>query len=113
MSIAPRETKCRSALEPAARAVRVDAAVHGLALEAHDLAAAGRAVVGHAELALAAVAPREHRPDDLRDHVAGALHDHVVADADVLELDDVLVVERRHAHDRRRRRRPARAPRRG
>ena len=87
------------ALEAAARAVRVDAAVHGLALEADDLAAAGRAVVGHAELALAAVAPRQHGPDDLRNHVAGALDDHVIADADVLELDHVLVVQRRHAHD--------------
>ena len=86
-------------LEPAARAVRVDAAVDGLALEAHDLAAAGRAVVGHAELALAAVAPGQDGPDDLRDHVARALDDHVIADAHVLELDDVLVVERRHAHD--------------
>ena len=83
------------ALEAAARAVRVDAAVHGLALEAHDLAAAGRAVVGHAELALAAVAPRQHGPDHLRDHVAGALRRSRVADADVLELDVVLVVQRR------------------
>ena len=56
-------------------------------------------MVGHVELALAAVAPREHWADHLRDHVAGALHDHVVADAHVLEPDHVLVVQRRHAHD--------------
>src|SRR3954465_10654462 len=61
------------ALEPAARAVRVDATVHGLALGADDLASAGRAVVGHPELALAAVAARQDGADDLRDHVARAL----------------------------------------
>jgi hypothetical protein len=38
---------------------------------------------------------REHRTDDLRDHVARALHDDRVADADVLAVDVVLVVERR------------------
>ena len=38
-------------------------------------------------------------PDDLRDHVAGALDDHEVADADVLAADVVLVVEGR-ARDR-------------
>ena len=36
--------------------------------------------------------------DDLRDHVAGALHHHGVADADVLGLDVVLVVQGRVAH---------------
>ena len=35
------------------------------------------------------------RPDDLRDHVAGALHDHVVALADLLAVDVLLVVQRR------------------
>ena len=38
---------------------------------------------------------REHRADDLRDHVAGALDDHDVALADVLAVDVLLVVERR------------------
>ena len=44
-----------------------------------------------------AMLPR--RTDDLRDHVAGALHDHVVALADVLAVDVLLVVQRR-ARDR-------------
>ena len=35
------------------------------------------------------------RPDDLRDHVAGALDDHVVALADLLAVDVLLVVQRR------------------
>ena len=37
------------------------------------------------------------RADHLRDHVAGALDDHVVALADVLAVDVLLVVERRAA----------------
>jgi hypothetical protein len=46
---------------------------------------------------------REHGPDDLRDHVTRALDDDGVADADVLAVDVVLVVEGRvrdgHASD--------------
>ena len=38
-------------------------------------------------------APR--RADDLRDHVAGALDDHVVALANLLAVDVLFVVERR------------------
>ena len=38
---------------------------------------------------------RPGRPDDLRDHVAGALHDHDVALADLLAVDVLLVVQRR------------------
>ena len=45
-------------------------------------------------------AQREHRPDDLGDHVAGLAHDHRVARPHVLRLHLVLVVQRRHA-DRR------------
>ena len=40
---------------------------------------------------------REHRADDLRNHVAGALDDHRVALADVLAVDVLLVVQRRVA----------------
>ena len=36
---------------------------------------------------------RQHRADDLRDHVAGALDDDRVALADVLAVDVLLVVE--------------------
>src|SRR3954451_7122787 len=85
--------------QPTTRAEGIRTAMHGLALDAHDLRAAGRAMIGHVELALAAVAPRKYRAHDLRDDVARSLHDHVVADAHVLEPDHVLVVERRHAHD--------------
>ena len=42
-----------------------------------------------------ALALLDHRRDDLRDHVAGAQHDHLVALADVLALQVLLVVEGR------------------
>ena len=42
------------------------------------------------------VLPR--RADDLRNHVAGALHDHEIAFADVLAVDVLLVVQRRGRH---------------
>ena len=38
------------------------------------------------------------RRDDLRDHVAGAQDDHVVAGADVLAREVLLVVQRRRLH---------------
>ena len=41
----------------------------------------------------------EHDPDDLRDHVAGALHDDRIADPHVLAADLVLVVQGRALHD--------------
>ena len=85
-------------LEPARRAGAVRAAVHRLALGLDDLRAAERAVRRHRER-LRALAVRPGRPDDLRDHVAGALDDHVVALADLLAVDVLLVVQRR-ARDR-------------
>ena len=42
--------------------------------------------------------PLEYHGNDLRDHVAGALQHHGVADADVLAGDLVLVVQRRVLH---------------
>ena len=42
--------------------------------------------------------PLEPHLDHLRDDVAGALHDHRVADPDVLGLDVVLVVQGRARH---------------
>ena len=42
--------------------------------------------------------PLRHHGNHLRDHVAGALDHHRVADADVLAGDLVLVVQRRAAH---------------
>ena len=56
--------------------------------------AAERAVLGHPER-LVPAACGQHGPDDLRDHVAGALDDHQVALADVLAVDVLLVVQRR------------------
>ena len=52
------------------------------------------------EFGSAALAARKHGPDDLRDHLARALHDHVVADAHVLGGDLVGVVQRRDAYTR-------------
>ena len=61
---------------------------------AHRLAAARRADLGHL-VGLGALGPLvEHDAHHLRDHVAGAAHDHRVADADVLARDLVLVVQR-------------------
>ena len=60
--------------------------------------AADRALGRHLEDLLLARALAQHRPDDLRDDLAGALDDHGVADADVLAPDVVLVVQRRQLH---------------
>src|SRR5439155_392337 len=70
-----------------------DAAVGHLTLGAHDLRAAYRAGRRHAEALLAARPPLGHDLHDVRDHVAGALEEDRVADADVLALDLVHVVE--------------------
>src|SRR5207302_1036174 len=71
----------------------IRAAVHRFALGLPDLGAAERAVLRHLErLRAAAVRPR--RPDDLGNHVACALDDDVVALANVLAVDVLLVVER-------------------
>ena len=61
---------------------------------AHGVAAAGRADLRHLE-GLGALGPLvEDDAHHLRDDVAGAAHDHRVADADVLAGDLVLVVQR-------------------
>jgi hypothetical protein len=63
---------------------------------AHGMAAAQAGQVsGNWYGTAPALAGRPSPPDDLRDHVAGALQDHPVADAHVLALDLVLVVQRR------------------
>ena len=63
------------------RAVDVDAVVVRLALDAHErLAALGALLRELPRLGLRRPL-REHRPDDLGDHVAGAPHDHGVARA--------------------------------
>src|SRR5262249_22349488 len=87
-------------LEAAGRARAIRAAVYRLALGLDDLRAAERAVRRHLER-LRPCAVRAGRADDLRDHVARTLDDHVVSLADVLAVDVLLVVERgardRHA----------------
>src|SRR5262249_51437925 len=65
-----------------------------LALRLDDLSAAERAMRRHPEL-LRPFAMRPGRPDDLRDDVARALDDDVVALADCLAVDVLLVVQRR------------------
>ena len=75
--------------------------MHRLALRLDDLCPAKRALFGHPEGLRPLV--REHRADDLRDHVARSLDDDGVALADVLAVDVLFVVKRRrrdrHAPD--------------
>ena len=75
------------------RAGGVDAVGGGLPRRAHERLAADRAGRGHGPLPLAAVARVQHRAQHLRDHLAGALDHHPVADADVQVADVVLVVQ--------------------
>ena len=87
------------ALDIATRAARVDAEVLRVLLVLdHRLAARGT-VGWHLEDRLVARSILEHGADHLRDHVAGALHDDGVADADVLAVDVFLVVQRGVPHD--------------
>ena len=78
------------------RTRRVDAAVGDLAFGAKNFAAAHRAFLGDAEFA--PVGRTLHHFDHLRDHLAGALDEHRVADLDAQALDLVHVVERCVAH---------------
>ena len=74
------------------------AAPHHLAGRSHRMAAAHRTNVGkHVWLCVFRSPLQTHR-DDLRDHVAGALQHHRVADPDVLARDLVLVVQGRVLH---------------
>ncbi len=74
------------------------AARNGLVGQAHDAGAAHRAMHRHDEFALAAVALFGQEGNDFGDDVAGATHDHRVADADVLAPHFVLVVQRGIGH---------------
>src|SRR4029078_9158784 len=64
------------------------------ALGLDDLRAAQWAVRGHPKR-LRPLLARQHRTNDLRDHVACALDDDLVALADVLAVDVLFVVQRR------------------
>ena len=113
MSKALRDTKCFSRslacagqIEPAGAAPHHVGAARSLVDLAHGRAAAGRADLREL-VGLGALGPLVgDDAHDLRDDVAGAAHDHRVADADVLARDLVLVVQRRvrhhHAADRHR-----------
>ena len=92
--------------EPAGAAAHDVGASRSLVDLAHRSAAAGWADLREL-VRLGALGPLvEVDAHHLRDHVAGAAHDHGVADADVLARDLVLVVQRRvrhhHAADRHR-----------
>jgi hypothetical protein len=101
MSKALRATKCfKRSLRWAGQMRPPGAAPHhvgapGARIDlAHRLAAAGRAQLRHPVGLGTAGALVEDDAHDLRDHIAGAAHDHGVADAGVLARDLVLVVER-------------------
>ncbi len=104
MSKAPRETKWISRSSVWAAQVRPPVQRRTTSPGgAHGKAAADRAVIrGDERLGTGGAALGHHR-DDLRDHVAGALQHHGVADAHILAGDLVLVVQRRardqHAAD--------------
>src|SRR6185312_3579890 len=75
------------------------AAAHDHALLADGVAVADRAAVGEGERLAAARALLRHHRDHLRDDVAGALDDDMIALADVLAGDLVLVVQGGAADD--------------
>ena len=99
MSIAPRETKCLSSCHARPGQTGfghfVNTASSGLIVfvpqNGHFAGGRGRR---RAALLLDDV---RRRRDDLRDHVAGAQHDHLLARPDVLAREVLLVVQRRHA----------------
>ena len=80
-------------LADARRAGRVRAVVADRALVADDGRPADGAGRRHLVLTLGAGPLLDQRPDDLGNHVAGLLENHVIADPDVLAPDLVEVVE--------------------
>src|SRR5207249_3074021 len=71
----------------------VDAAVVDAAFLALNVPATARTGARHPERAFLASPPFRKRPEHVRDDVARALDKHLVADADILALDLVHVVE--------------------
>ena len=82
------------------RAGAIGAAHLHLAGGLHDRRVARRAALRHDEGALRARALLRERPHDLRDHVAGPLHDDPVADQEALAGHVLLVVKGREPHGR-------------
>ena len=95
MSIAP--TKCVEQLPAAAGAVAVGAAREDRVLGLDRRRVADRAALRRLRRrrAVVALGHVRRRREHLRDHVAGAQHDHLLADADVLAREVLLVVQRR------------------
>ena len=91
----PARSEVQDALAQLRRAVRIHAAMIGLALGAHDVAAAHRAVFRHVKMLLAArmLLVVEHL-HDLGNDVAAALDLHPVADEHAEPLDFIHVVQR-------------------
>ena len=97
MSIAPRETKCLSSCHARAGQSRLGHFVNTLScgltvgVSQNGQRSGGRGRGGRSR----ALGHVRRRRDHLRDHVAGAHHDHLLARADVLAHDVLLVVQRR------------------
>ena len=77
---------------------QIRAARHRLAFRTVRGRSARRAGCGHGERPLLPRAPVRQHPHDLGNHLAGPLHDHPVADADVFAADLILIVQRRAGH---------------
>ena len=71
----------------------VDAVGHGFPIGSNDSTPTDRAPIRHLEKPLVARAPAGDDAHDLRNHLAGPLYDHPVADAQVFGPDVVLVVK--------------------
>src|SRR6185437_6201481 len=82
-------------------AIRIHAPMVRLALGAHHLAAAHRALRWHVEpLMPAGVGIIIYNPYNLRDHIAAAFHFHPIADLHAEPLDLIHVVKSGTAHSR-------------
>ena len=99
MSIAPRETKCFSSCQARAgqsgfgHCVKTPSGGFTVGVSQKGQRSGGRGSGGRSPL----LGHVRRRGDHLRDHVAGAHHDHVLAGAQVLAHDVLLVVQRGHA----------------
>ena len=85
-------------LEKLDRARGVGAAVHGLRLRLDHLGATNRAPLRHLKHFLLAGAPFHNGADHLGNHVPGPFNNHPVADADILPVDVLFIVEGRLSH---------------
>ena len=77
----------------------IGAVADGFALGAVSRRPTNRAALRHDELSLVSISPLGDDLNYLGDHIASALHDDSVADANVLAPNFILVVERSPADD--------------